>query len=421
MALLRDAAEAAQEGRIQQALDLGGQALNEARERRDADGQLLAHLQLTEWMLSLGRGLGARLHANASVGLLRAGLPQELRVRAWASQAYAASFVGDGASALQAGARARDEATEAADPRVRALALNYFGVASMWDCRWQTADEAFQASARHFPSSSRPILNAAFTQLLRGTVEATLEGARAAERTMQGKAFRAAFDRGIQIDLPPALGVIGADTKVVRIFLSGVIASWQHRHVEALECQEAVRETIDATPLLEWMRPYVHYLRGEHAFSLGANAEAVEHATRMIQASEIQGCEQTQWIGRLLRARCLSSVNDHAAASGDWRYLWMRAIRRHDEWGCPVEARPAFEAPPAEEPGEGWSVDFALTQAESEIVRQLLTGRRLQEIAWMRNTSYGTVRGQLAKVFEKTGYRSQAQLVAGLSRYRRKS
>lgn len=54
---------------------------------------------------------------------------------------------------------------------------------------------------------------------------------------------------------------------------------------------------------------------------------------------------------------------------------------------------------------------FGLSQAEAELARLLVEGRSLQEAAEIRQTSFNTVRTQIAKIFRKTGTARQSDLV----------
>lgn len=55
---------------------------------------------------------------------------------------------------------------------------------------------------------------------------------------------------------------------------------------------------------------------------------------------------------------------------------------------------------------------YAFTKAEAEVVQALCRGTTLQEIAAMRNASIHTVRQQVKTCLQKTGTRSQAELVS---------
>jgi DNA-binding CsgD family transcriptional regulator len=55
---------------------------------------------------------------------------------------------------------------------------------------------------------------------------------------------------------------------------------------------------------------------------------------------------------------------------------------------------------------------FRLTRRESEIAAQLAAGRNLDDIAAALQLGGGTVRYHIKNVFEKTGMRNQAALVA---------
>ena len=55
---------------------------------------------------------------------------------------------------------------------------------------------------------------------------------------------------------------------------------------------------------------------------------------------------------------------------------------------------------------------WALSQAEAEVALLTLKGFDTNEIAALRNTAAGTVRVQLAKVYEKSGQHSRAQFVS---------
>ncbi|HRI17283.1 MAG TPA: helix-turn-helix transcriptional regulator, partial [Burkholderiaceae bacterium] len=55
-----------------------------------------------------------------------------------------------------------------------------------------------------------------------------------------------------------------------------------------------------------------------------------------------------------------------------------------------------------------------LTAAEGRLAEMLARGRGLREVAQAMGVTYGTARGYLKTVFEKTGAHTQAQLVARL-------
>ena len=59
---------------------------------------------------------------------------------------------------------------------------------------------------------------------------------------------------------------------------------------------------------------------------------------------------------------------------------------------------------------------YGLTNAQAKVARALLEGRSLREAADALELSIFTVRAHLARIFEKTGARRQAELVALLSR-----
>ncbi len=59
---------------------------------------------------------------------------------------------------------------------------------------------------------------------------------------------------------------------------------------------------------------------------------------------------------------------------------------------------------------------FSLTRAESSVSELLTRGLTLKQIAAARNVSPCTVREQLRKVYLKTGYRTQRDLVAAILR-----
>jgi len=59
---------------------------------------------------------------------------------------------------------------------------------------------------------------------------------------------------------------------------------------------------------------------------------------------------------------------------------------------------------------------YGLTSAQAKVARALLDGRSLREAADALELSIFTVRAHLARIFEKTGARRQAELVALLSR-----
>lgn len=60
---------------------------------------------------------------------------------------------------------------------------------------------------------------------------------------------------------------------------------------------------------------------------------------------------------------------------------------------------------------KGLDALFQLTRAESEICNLLAKGKRIEEIADIRNVSPGTVRGQVKDIFGKTSVSSQSELV----------
>ncbi len=74
------------------------------------------------------------------------------------------------------------------------------------------------------------------------------------------------------------------------------------------------------------------------------------------------------------------------------------------------------------EPGQPGARDedlqelFDLTPAESTVLRELCAGQTLAEIAAMRGVSLNTVRNQMGSLFDKTGARRQAELVALVAR-----
>ncbi len=59
---------------------------------------------------------------------------------------------------------------------------------------------------------------------------------------------------------------------------------------------------------------------------------------------------------------------------------------------------------------------FELTPAESMVLRQLCVGLSISEIATLRGVSQNTVRNQICSLFDKTGTRRQAELVALVAR-----
>ena len=59
---------------------------------------------------------------------------------------------------------------------------------------------------------------------------------------------------------------------------------------------------------------------------------------------------------------------------------------------------------------------FGCTSAEAQVCEELKKGNSIQEIADIRSVSIETVRTQVKCVFQKTGVKSQAKLVALLSR-----
>lgn len=63
---------------------------------------------------------------------------------------------------------------------------------------------------------------------------------------------------------------------------------------------------------------------------------------------------------------------------------------------------------------------FDLTLAEASVALLLADGLSLPEVAARRGTAIGTVRTQLKLVFEKTGCRRQAELVAAIGPFRRR-
>ncbi|MGR3590925.1 MAG: helix-turn-helix transcriptional regulator [Limimaricola soesokkakensis] len=74
------------------------------------------------------------------------------------------------------------------------------------------------------------------------------------------------------------------------------------------------------------------------------------------------------------------------------------------------------------EPGAPGALDedltklFELTPAETLVLRRLCEGLSMAEIAAMREVSVNTVRNQIRSLFEKTGTRRQAELVALVAR-----
>jgi DNA-binding CsgD family transcriptional regulator len=414
MDLLTQARASALAGRMTEAIAIGRKEL--AHLPPGSTEQLQAHRQLVEWLLVTGRGALAHHHAREMVRMLRPAHGSALRVQALTCHAFAASFVGDSQAALRTATAARDEALRSHGSAMQALALNYFGVAAMWDARWATCHEAFAQSHARLPGNFRPVFNAAFARVLRATVEATLEGAQVAGPSAQAAALQHAVERSLGTRASVAPGVIESDPEPGRLFLLSMSACWEGRLAQAREAEQAVSAQVEAAEALTWMRPYLHFLRAERAIAGGQIATAVDEATAMVRCSDAQDCEQTHWIGRLLRARALSLREEHGAASADWRYLWSRATRRHDEWGDPVAVRAPFDAQPTARAQENWIRRFGLTPAEVDIVTLLLQGNRPHDIARLRGATYGTVRSQLASIYDKSGYRSQAQLVAGLSR-----
>ncbi len=63
---------------------------------------------------------------------------------------------------------------------------------------------------------------------------------------------------------------------------------------------------------------------------------------------------------------------------------------------------------------------YRLTSAEAAVAQALASERPVSEIADARGVSIATVRAQLRSIFEKTGVRSQAQLVALVARLTRR-
>lgn len=59
---------------------------------------------------------------------------------------------------------------------------------------------------------------------------------------------------------------------------------------------------------------------------------------------------------------------------------------------------------------------FELTRAESMVLRQLCVGMSISEISALRGVSQNTVRNQIRSLFDKTGTRRQAELVALVAR-----
>ena len=56
--------------------------------------------------------------------------------------------------------------------------------------------------------------------------------------------------------------------------------------------------------------------------------------------------------------------------------------------------------------------DWNLTPAEADVALFALKGCEIQDIATYRGAAQGTVRAQLARIYAKSGVRSQAALMA---------
>ena len=408
MTLLQDAAEAAVNGRVHGARSLGLRALHDALVNRDHLQELAARLQLTELMLSLGVGGEAAMHARKAVESLVPDTPPLLRVKSLVNWSYAASFVGDGSNALRASIEARACADAAGLPDLQAIASNYFGLANMWDGRWETAKEAFSHSQACEPNNARPLFNSAINEVLRTTVDVTLEGARSTGHTAEWT-----ISEALSRPLPPMLGVVMVSSGAVAAFLRSIVASWRGDEVGAMDSlREARDHLVRGGDTCRWLKPYFPWAECELAFARKNYADAAAAATKVMFEADEQGSEQAHWIGRILRVRCLHVMGDHDRASHDWRYLWVRSMRRQSSAGAPPVVQATLADGDAALPG--WSSSFNLTVAETSVVKFLLQGHRPADIAAFRSTSVGTVRSQLASVFSKTGFKSQAQLVTGV-------
>lgn len=63
-----------------------------------------------------------------------------------------------------------------------------------------------------------------------------------------------------------------------------------------------------------------------------------------------------------------------------------------------------------------FGLPFRFTDAEVQVLALLMSGMSLSQVAAHRGVGYGTVRTQLDSAFDKTGLRSQPQLIAAAMR-----
>lgn len=145
-------------------------------------------------------------------------------------------------------------------------------------------------------------------------------------------------------------------------------------------------------------------------------------------ALELAKPEDTGRLRGMIAAAALTAIGDGLDGEGDARFgtepdalrVWVAPLARErvtPELAAPAACAAVFisERCGGNAPWQRLAADYRLTPAETRLAQGLAEGLSIKELAQHHEISLHTARSQLRAIFEKTGVRRQAELVALLN------
>lgn len=441
MNTLDHAAEAYAEGQITLSRDIALACLSRARLRGDGRMEARSHWQLAQADVVFGNVAAALAQAQRASHLFESLTDREGETRSLITVAYCAAQLCDNGLALASAQRALRLSEAMDSPALRAAASNYLGVALFWDGDSTAADARLQAAmglARQAVGSNahvRPMVNRATGELVRLTLDHVYDDAPPEEPSRLApmvEELRACKLAGAMPFLSAGQHI---DCEAIAAWPHVFLDCWNGDLGSARACLEVCKSRAESDCLAwHWVTPYVAWAEHELACSAGRWSEAAAAARRMVaHAGRLQN-HQLVRLGSMLELRVLGVLGLDRDAFRGWRALHRReavqrlTLRSNSEWLF-VPQRAGARAvvasgPPTVADGrtrlqravDDWKRRYGLTDAEGAVLELLGQAMPLGRIAARRGTRVGTVRAQLAALFDKTGHRSQQALIAALCR-----
>lgn len=200
--------------------------------------------------------------------------------------------------------------------------------------------------------------------------------------------------------------VLADDHSLVRAGLRSLIQELPGHEVvaEAEDGERAVELVTEHRPDLLVLDINMPRLDGLHALPLVKRAVP---ATRVLVVSMYDGAD---FVMQALRAGADGYLLKDAAATE--LMLALQALEAGRTYLSPAVSAPVVQQALAAAPAPAAALeDLPLTPRQAEVLKRVVTGQSMKEIAWELQLSVKTVEAHRAQIMERLGVRNLAQLV----------